>query len=124
MDPAAAIQQGKAASARLCHCHAETTLRRKQDTTTKRKPYVRGMQPNWWTKLGFIVYITREGTCLPQLLVQSGCTVRCICTEKMDQKVMGFSWIPGNPIVMLINRPLSQTVFHTATWFKLCTESR
>ncbi|MFW3298697.1 fumarate reductase subunit C, partial [Enterobacter quasiroggenkampii] len=21
--------------------------------TTKRKPYVRGMQPNWWTKLGF-----------------------------------------------------------------------
>ena len=36
--------------------------------TTKRKPYVRGMQPNWWTKLGFYrFYITREGTCLPQL---------------------------------------------------------
>ncbi|RLR60847.1 fumarate reductase subunit C, partial [Pseudomonas aeruginosa] len=36
--------------------------------TTKRKPYVRGMQPNWWTKLAFYrLYITRESTCIAQL---------------------------------------------------------
>ncbi len=93
--------------------------------TTKRKPYVRGMQPNWWTKLGFYrFYITREGTCLPQLLVQSGCTVRCICTEKWTRKLGGIRWILSNPIVMLINIvTLIATVFHTATWFKLAPKA-
>lgn len=34
-------------------------------TSTKRKPYVRGMQANWWQKLGFYkFYMLRESSAL------------------------------------------------------------
>ncbi|STY59272.1 Fumarate reductase 15 kDa hydrophobic protein [Mannheimia haemolytica] len=39
-------------------------------SATKRRPYVRGMKASWWKKLDFYkMYMVREATCLPTVLV-------------------------------------------------------
>lgn len=83
--------------------------------TTKRKPYVRGMQPNWWTKLGFYrFYITREGTCLPQLWFSLVVLFGVFALKNGPESWAGFVGFLSNPIVMLINIvTLIATVFHT-----------
>lgn len=93
--------------------------------TTKRKPYVRGMQPNWWTKLAFYrLYITRESTCIAQLWFSLVVLFGVFALKNGPESWAGFVAFLSNPIVFILNIiTLVATLFHATTWFKLAPKA-
>ncbi|KMJ45267.1 fumarate reductase [Xenorhabdus khoisanae] len=93
--------------------------------TTKRKPYVRGMEANWWRKLGFYrFYMLREGTSVPatwfSLLVLYG----LFALKNGPESWAYFVSFLQHPIVLLINIiTLLAALLHTKTWFELAPKA-
>ena len=93
--------------------------------TTKRKPYLRDVTPNWWQRLGFYrFYMLREGTALPavwfSLLLLHG-------LYRLKAGPAGweaFVHVLQNPVVLLLNLiALAAALLHSKTWFDLAPKA-
>lgn len=94
-------------------------------TSTKRKPYVRGMAPNWWQKLGFYkFYMLREGTALGNVWFS---IVLIYGLFSLKGGMVGWESFVGflqNPLVLVLNIiSLLMAVLHTKTWFELAPKA-
>ncbi|MDB6374250.1 fumarate reductase subunit FrdC [Photorhabdus bodei] len=93
--------------------------------TTKRKPYIRSMTPNWWQKLGFYrFYILRESTAVTtmwfSILLIYGLFALKGGTQSWDE----FVTFLQNPVILLINIiTLLGALLHTKTWFELAPKA-
>ncbi|WP_338884174.1 fumarate reductase subunit FrdC [Xenorhabdus sp. TH1] len=93
--------------------------------TTKRKPYVRGMEANWWRKLGFYrFYMLREGTSIPTIWFSVLVLYGLFSLKGGPESWSGFVSFLQNPLVLLINIiTLLATLLHTKTWFELAPKA-
>lgn len=93
--------------------------------TTKRKPYVRTMQANWWQKLGFYrFYMLREGTAVPSVWFSIVLIFGLFALKNGPESWAGFVGFLQNPIVIIINLiTLAMTILHTKTWFELAPKA-
>ncbi|WP_340613990.1 fumarate reductase subunit FrdC [Xenorhabdus thailandensis] len=93
--------------------------------TTKRKPYVRGMEANWWRKLGFYrFYMLREGTSIPTIWFSVLVLYGLFALKGGPESWSGFVSFLQNPLVLLINIiTLLATLLHTKTWFELAPKA-
>lgn len=92
---------------------------------TKRKPYVRGMEPNWWHKLGFYrFYMLREGTAIPTVWFSILVLYGLFALKGGPENWAGFVSFLQNPLVLLINViTLLASLLHTKTWFELAPKA-
>ncbi|CDL86152.1 fumarate reductase subunit FrdC [Xenorhabdus cabanillasii] len=92
---------------------------------TKRKPYVRGMEPNWWHKLGFYrFYMLREGTAIPAVWFSILVLYGLFALKGGPENWAGFVSFLQNPLVLLINViTLLAALLHTKTWFELAPKA-
>ncbi|CAM3974722.1 fumarate reductase subunit FrdC [Xenorhabdus thuongxuanensis] len=93
--------------------------------TTKRKPYVRSMESNWWHKLGFYrFYMLREGTAIPTVWFSVLVLYGLFALKSGSESWAGFVSFLQNPLVLLINIiTLLATLLHTKTWFELAPKA-
>ncbi len=93
--------------------------------TTKRKPYVREMKPDWWQKLGFYrFYILRESTAILQVWFSILVLFGIFALKSGPEGWEGFVGFLQNPVVVIINIvTLAATLLHTTTWFKLAPKA-
>ncbi|WP_434525864.1 fumarate reductase subunit FrdC [Photorhabdus asymbiotica] len=93
--------------------------------TTKRKPYVRGMAPNWWQKLGFYrYYILRESTAVTTVWFSILLIYGVFTLKGGTQSWDGFVSFLQNPVILLINIiTLLGALLHTKTWFELAPKA-
>lgn len=93
--------------------------------TTKRKPYVRTMAPNWWQKLGFYrFYMLREGTSVPAVWFSIILIYGVFALKGGPAGWEGFVSFLQNPLVLLINIiTLLAALLHTKTWFELAPKT-
>ncbi|MBD2786456.1 fumarate reductase subunit FrdC [Xenorhabdus sp. DI] len=93
--------------------------------TTKRKPYVRGMEANWWRKLGFYrFYMLREGTAIPTVWFSILVLYGLFALKGGPESWAGFVSFLQNPLVLLINIiTLLAALLHTKTWFELAPKA-
>ncbi|CDL85144.1 fumarate reductase subunit FrdC [Xenorhabdus szentirmaii] len=93
--------------------------------TTKRKPYVRGMETNWWRKLGFYrFYMLREGTSVPTVWFSLLVLYGLFALKNGPESWAGFVSFLQNPAVLLINIiTLLAALLHTKTWFELAPKA-
>ncbi|MDC9598432.1 fumarate reductase subunit FrdC [Xenorhabdus anantnagensis] len=93
--------------------------------TTKRKPYVRGMEANWWQKLGFYrFYMLREGTSIPTVWFSLLVLYGLFALKDGPESWAGFVSFLQHPAVLLINIiTLLATLLHTKTWFELAPKA-
>ncbi|SFU38238.1 fumarate reductase subunit FrdC [Xenorhabdus koppenhoeferi] len=93
--------------------------------TTKRKPYVRSMKPNWWHKLGFYrFYMLREGTSIPTVWFSLLVLYGLFALKNGPESWAGFVSFLQHPAVLLINIiTLLATLLHTKTWFELAPKA-
>lgn len=94
-------------------------------TSTKRKPYVRGMAPNWWQKLGFYkFYMLREGTALGNVWFSIVLIYGLFSLKGGMEGWASFVGFLQNPLVMLLNIiALLMALLHTKTWFELAPKA-
>lgn len=93
--------------------------------TTKRKPYLRDVTPNWWQRLGFYrFYMLREGTALPAVWFS------LLLLHGLYQLKAGpagweaFVHLLQNPVVLLLNLiALAAALLHSKTWFDLAPKA-
>ncbi|MBC8944229.1 fumarate reductase subunit FrdC [Xenorhabdus indica] len=92
---------------------------------TKRKPYVRGMEPNWWHKLGFYrFYMLREGTAIPTVWFSLLVLYGLFALKGGPENWAGFVSFLQNPLILLINViTLLASLLHTKTWFELAPKA-
>lgn len=92
---------------------------------TKRKPYVRGMEPNWWHKLGFYrFYMLREGTAIPTVWFSLLVLYGMFALKGGPENWAGFVSFLQNPLILLINViTLLASLLHTKTWFELAPKA-
>lgn len=92
-------------------------------SATKRKPYVREMNANWWKKLDFYkMYMVREATCLPTVWF---CIVLFYGAISLGQGTFTTNFVSflQNPIVMIFNIiSLAAMLYHAATLFVMTPE--
>ncbi|MGV7962917.1 fumarate reductase subunit FrdC [Photorhabdus tasmaniensis] len=93
--------------------------------TTKRKPYVRSMAPNWWQKLGFYrFYILRESTAVMTVWFSILLIYGVFALKGGTQSWDGFVTFLQNPVILLINIvTLLGALLHTKTWFELAPKA-
>ncbi|OTA17436.1 fumarate reductase subunit C [Xenorhabdus vietnamensis] len=93
--------------------------------TTKRKPYVRGMEDNWWQKLGvYRFYMLREGTSVPTVWFSLLVLYGVFALKDGPESWAGFVSFLQHPAVLLINIiTLLATLLHTKTWFELAPKA-
>ncbi|WP_350306219.1 fumarate reductase subunit FrdC [Photorhabdus viridis] len=93
--------------------------------TTKRKPYVRNMAPNWWQKLGFYrFYILRESTAVTTVWFSILLIYGVFALKGGTQSWDGFVTFLQNPVILLINIiTLLGALLHTKTWFELAPKA-
>ncbi|OCQ52461.1 Fumarate reductase subunit C [Photorhabdus australis subsp. thailandensis] len=93
--------------------------------TTKRKPYVRSMAPNWWQKLGFYrFYILRESTAVTTVWFSILMIYGVFALKGGTQSWDGFVAFLQNPVILLINIiTLLGALLHTKTWFELAPKA-
>ncbi len=97
-----------------------------------RKPYVRPVEANWWTKKGFyLAYMLREGTCLlvlafvlEMLVLYLGCAFKIGSIKAMDPSKLEFlqKYVEflGSPLMIVFNSlVLIAVLYHAFTWFPL-----
>ncbi|WP_340620786.1 fumarate reductase subunit FrdC [Xenorhabdus siamensis] len=92
---------------------------------TKRKPYVRGMEPNWWHKLGFYrFYMLREGTAIPTVWFSLLVLYGLFALKSGPENWAEFVSFLQNPLILLINViTLLASLLHTKTWFELAPKA-
>ncbi len=89
--------------------------------TTQRKPYVRTMDRQWWTKLGFYrFYMLREATALPAVWFSLELLYGLFALKHGAAGWGEFVLFLHSPIVLALNLiALAAAVLHTKTWFDL-----
>ena len=90
-------------------------------TSTKRKPYVRGMQANWWQKLGFYkFYMLRESSALGNVWFSIVLIYGIFSMKDGAAGWESFVAFLQNPLVLILNIiSLLLAALHTKTWFEL-----
>ncbi|MCA6221284.1 fumarate reductase subunit FrdC [Photorhabdus antumapuensis] len=93
--------------------------------TTKRKPYIRSMAPNWWQKLGFYrFYILRESTAATTMWFSILLIYGLFALKGGAQSWDEFVTFLQNPVILLINIiTLLGALLHTKTWFELAPKA-
>jgi fumarate reductase subunit C len=93
--------------------------------TTKRKPYVRNMESNWWHKLGFYrFYMLRESTAIPAVWFSILMLYGLFALKNGPESWAGFVSFLQHPLVLLINIiTLLASLLHTKTWFELAPKA-
>ncbi|PQQ30189.1 fumarate reductase subunit FrdC [Photorhabdus luminescens] len=93
--------------------------------TTKRKPYIRSMAPNWWQKLGFYrFYILRESTAVTAIWFSILLIYGLFALKGGAQSWDEFVTFLKNPVILLINIiTLLGALLHTKTWFELAPKA-
>ncbi|MCE1736632.1 fumarate reductase subunit C, partial [Enterobacter hormaechei] len=70
--------------------------------TTKRKPYIRSMAPNWWQKLGFYrFYILRESTAVTTMWFSILLIYGLFALKGGTQSWHEFVTFLQNPVILL-----------------------
>lgn len=92
---------------------------------TKRKPYVRPMQANWWQKLGFYrFYMLREGTAVPAVWFSLELIFGLFALKNGPDAWIGFVSFLQHPVVVILNVvTLAAALLHTKTWFELAPKA-
>ncbi|MBK4715999.1 MULTISPECIES: fumarate reductase subunit FrdC [Tenebrionibacter/Tenebrionicola group] len=92
---------------------------------TKRKPYVRTMQANWWQKLGYYrFYMLRESTAIPAVWFSIVLIFGLFALKNGPETWAGFVGFLQNPIVVILNLiTLAAALLHTKTWFELAPKA-
>lgn len=93
--------------------------------TTKRKPYVRPMAPNWWQKLDFYrFYMLREGTSVPTVWFSILLICGLFALKGGQESWESFIGFLRNPMVVILNViTLAAALAHTKTWFELAPKA-
>ncbi|MEK9498419.1 fumarate reductase subunit FrdC [Photorhabdus sp. P32] len=93
--------------------------------TTKRKPYIRSMAPNWWQKLSFYrFYILRESTAVTTMWFSILLIYGLFALKGGAQSWDAFVTFLQNPVILLINIiTLLGALLHTKTWFELAPKA-
>lgn len=93
--------------------------------STKRKPYIRGMAPNWWQQLGFYqFYMLRESTALANIWFSLVLLYGIFSLQNGLSGWIGFVSFLQNPVVLSLNiLSLLFAVLHTKTWFDLAPKA-
>ncbi|MER2474983.1 fumarate reductase subunit FrdC [Photorhabdus laumondii] len=93
--------------------------------TTKRKPYIRSMAPNWWQKLGFYrFYILRESTAVTTMWFSILLIYGLFALKGGAQSWHEFVTFLQNPVILLVNIiTLLGALLHTKTWFELAPKA-
>ncbi|MBS9438839.1 fumarate reductase subunit FrdC [Photorhabdus noenieputensis] len=93
--------------------------------TTKRKPYIRSMAPNWWQKLSFYrFYILRESTAVTTMWFSILLIYGLFALKGGAQNWDAFVTFLKNPVILLINLiTLLGALLHTKTWFELAPKA-
>ncbi|KGM28198.1 fumarate reductase subunit FrdC [Photorhabdus akhurstii] len=93
--------------------------------TTKRKPYIRSMAPNWWQKLSFYrFYILRESTAVTTMWFSILLIYGLFALKGGAQSWDEFVTFLKNPVILLINIiTLLGALLHTKTWFELAPKA-
>ncbi|AWH89074.1 fumarate reductase subunit FrdC [Limnobaculum parvum] len=91
---------------------------------TKRKPYVREVNADWWKRLGFYkFYMFRESTAIPAVWF-SLVLIFGVFALRSSESWSGFVGFLSNPVVMVINLiTLIMALVHTKTWFDLAPKA-
>ncbi len=96
------------------------------EQNSNRKPYVRPVEANWWTKKNFYIkYMLREGTCLLVLLfalemLAYYISLTTAAEEDLFAKAQKFAGFFSHPVTILVNLVvLAAVLFHAFTWFPL-----
>ncbi|ACR67631.1 fumarate reductase subunit FrdC [Edwardsiella ictaluri] len=94
-------------------------------TSTKRKPYVRGMSSNWWHKLGFYkFYMLRESSALENVWFSIVLIYGVFSLKDGAAGWESFVAFLQNPLVLVLNIiSLLLAVLHTKTWFELAPKA-
>lgn len=94
-------------------------------TSTKRKPYVRGMSSNWWQKLGFYkFYMLRESSALENVWFSIVLLYGVFSLKDGAVGWESFVAFLQNPLVLVLNIiSLLLAVLHTKTWFELAPKA-
>lgn len=94
-------------------------------TSTKRKPYVRGMQANWWQKLGFYkFYMLRESSALGNVWFSIVLIYGIFSMKDGAAGWESFVALLQNPLVLILNIiSLLLAALHTKTWFELAPKA-
>lgn len=89
-------------------------------TTTKRKAYVREMQPNWWQKLGFYkFYMVREATAIPTVWFSIVLLLGVIDISNGTFATEFVAFLK-NPLVIILNLvSLAAMLLHAKTLFEM-----
>lgn len=93
--------------------------------SSKRKPYVREITPNWWRKLGFYrFYMLRESTAVPAVWFSLILIFSLLSLKGGTESWAGFVGFLQNPVVFIINIiALAAALLHTKTWFDLAPKA-
>ncbi|MEY8712713.1 fumarate reductase subunit C [Mangrovibacter phragmitis] len=93
--------------------------------TTKRKPYVRAVAPDWWQKLPFYrFYMLREGTSVPTVWFSIILIYGLYALKGGAGSWAGFVGFLQNPVVIILNLiTLAAALLHTKTWFELAPKA-
>ncbi|MGB2079414.1 MAG: fumarate reductase subunit FrdC [Vibrio sp.] len=88
---------------------------------SKRKPYVRPMERNWWSKTPFYrFYMLREATVIPLILFTIFLTIGLGSLVKGPEAWATWLDFMANPVVVLINvLALAGSLFHAQTFFSM-----
>lgn len=88
---------------------------------SKRKPYVRPVERNWWSKHSFYrFYMLREATVLPLILFTLFLTFGLGCLVKGPEAWDAWLNFMANPVIVLINVvALAGSLFHAQTFFSM-----
>ena len=94
-------------------------------TSTKRKPYVRGMSSNWWQNLGFYkFYMLRESSALENVWFSIVLIYGVFSLKDGAAGWESFVAFLQNPLVLVLNIiSLLLAVLHTKTWFELAPKA-
>lgn len=93
--------------------------------TTKRKPYVRTVAPDWWRSLPFYrFYMLREGTAVPAVWFSIVLIYALYALKNGAESWGAFVGFLQNPIVIILNLiALAGALLHTKTWFELAPKA-
>ncbi|GFH62810.1 MAG: fumarate reductase subunit C [Candidatus Desulfovibrio kirbyi] len=88
---------------------------------TKRKPYIREMNSDWWRKLPYYrFYMLRELTAVPAIWFSILLIYGLSALKQGEASFACFVQFLANPIVLLINVvALMAALLQTTTWFTL-----
>ena len=95
------------------------------NSQSKRKPYVRPVDRNWWTKSRFfLLYMLREGT---SLFVSTYAVILLVGLLRLSQGPEAFAgWQAAltHPLSILFHLAiLAACLFHAKTWFELAPKA-